>query len=116
VLLSPPENGLGSYRPYAGQLLELRLAGMVQIKRPRRRSAAAATRCGLISHFPRRVSPGTDHHLLAVAQRLGEIELTRISSIGQPTCGVDGVLDSCVLRHPNQTGVPDGAEDMDNDF
>ncbi len=115
VLLSPRENGLGGYRPYPGQLLELRLAGMVQIKRPRRCSAAA-TRLGLISDFPRRVSPGTDHHLLAVAQRLGEIELTRISSIGQPTCGVDGVLDSCVLRQPDQTRVPDGAEDMDNDL
>ena len=101
VLLSPRENGLGSYRPHPGQLLKLRLAGMVQIKRPRRGSIAALTRPGLISDFPRRVSPVTDHHLLTVTQRLGKIELTGISSICQPTRGVDGVLDSCVLRQPD---------------
>jgi hypothetical protein len=53
--------------------------------------------------------------LLTVAEQLSEIQLTRIGAIGQPTCGVDGVLDPGAVRQPDQTWVTDCAEHMDHD-
>ena len=114
MLLPPSEDGLSGHRPYPGQLLKLRLTGMVQIERSRRGTAAPRTWLSPISHLTRRITGRADHQLLAINKRPGEVELIWIGSTGQPTCTIYGVLDPRVLRQPDQAWPPDSAKHMNH--
>ncbi len=76
---------------------------------------AASTRLSAVSHLPRRIAGGTDYHLLAIRERLSEVQLTRIGSTCQPTCCVNRILDTRVLRELDQPWVADRAEHMDDE-
>ena len=67
-----------------------------------------------ISHFPRRIASGTDHHLLAVGKRLCQVQLTRVGSPCEPTCCIDRILDAS-SRELDQPRVTDGTEHMDDE-
>ena len=110
MLLPPRENRLRRDRPDTGQLLELRLIRMIEIKSACCRRARGCARPRLVSNLSGRLAPGTDHNLLPVAQQLGQVELTGICSTSQSTRGFDRILDPRVLWQPDQTWVPDGAE------
>ena len=95
MLLSPGENRLGSDRPNLWQLFKLGLIGTVQIERTLRdRAAARTTRPLLLSHLPGRMTCATDQYLLAIAQWLSEVKLTRIGLAAEPTRRVDRILNS----------------------
>ena len=60
--------------------------------------AAALARAGspveLLSHLPGRMTCATDQYLLAIAQWLSEVKLTRVGLAAEPTRLVDRILNS----------------------
>ena len=114
--VAPVEDVLAEHRPHAGQRLQLLERGGVEIDDHRRRATSRPRRPSPAAHAPPVAAAGVpDHDLLAVAQRLGEVERERADPWTCPAGGPDRVVDPRAGRQFVDARARDLARHVDDD-